>query len=334
LAQAKQAEVPFSGKSKMPRTHSPRRGTLQFWPRRRSKRDVARIRHWPKIKDSKPLGFLGYKAGMCHLIIIDNKPKSITKGEEISIPATIVECPPIKVAGIQFYKKSTSGLRLTCSIISQNLDKELNRLFTLPKNIKNSPDAVNEFDDIRILIYTQPKNTGIGAKKPKLVEMALGGNKEDKLNYAKEKLGKEILIEEVFTEGSIIDVHSVTKGKGFQGPVKRHGVMLRHHKSEKSRRANIRGPWTGAKMWTVPHSGKMGYNLRTEHNKQILRIGKESKEINPSGGLHKYGVVKNNFILLKGSIPGAKKRAITLTQPSRPTRNIPKEAPSIQVIVQ
>ena len=51
-------------------------------------------------------------------------------------------------------------------------------------------------------------------------------------------IGKEIIIDEVFKEGAFLDVHGVTKGKGFQGPVKRHGIMLRHHKSEKSRRGN------------------------------------------------------------------------------------------------
>ena len=53
-------------------------------------------------------------------------------------------------------------------------------------------------------------------------------------DFAREQ--KEISISEVFKEGQAIDAHSLTRGKGFQGPMKRFGIQLRHHKSEKSRR--------------------------------------------------------------------------------------------------
>ncbi len=68
-----------------------------------------------------------------------------------------------------------------------------------------------------------------------------------------------------------------------------------------------------------------GYHHRTEINKKIYRIGgaeddanasTESditkKTITPMGGFPHYGVVKNDFLMLKGSIPGTKKRVITL----------------------
>jgi large subunit ribosomal protein L3 len=317
----------------MAKKHAPRRGTLQFWPRVRAQRETARVRRWASVKDVKPLGFVGYKAGMTHVIAVDNRPKSLSKDEEISLAATIIECPPMKVAGINFYKKSMFANNLISTVFSSTIDKELGNVLPLPKKQKATVDAITDFDDIRLLVYTQPKLTGIGTKKPKFVEVALGGDKDGKLAYAKEKLGKEIVIEDVFKEGNLADIHAVTKGKGFQGPVKRHGVMIRSHKSEKARRANIRGAWTGPKMWTVPHSGKMGYNPRVEHNKWVLKIGTEGKEVTPKGGLQKYGVVKNQFILLKGSVAGARNRAITLTHPTRADSNVPKEAPSIKAIV-
>jgi len=43
-------------------------------------------------------------------------------------------------------------------------------------------------------------------------------------------------------------------------------------------------------------------------------------------------VVKNPFILVKGSVAGAAKRLIILTKPIRPNKKIPKEAPSISYI--
>lgn len=317
----------------MGKAHAPRRGSLQFWPRVRARREVARIRQWPVIKEAKPAGFLGYKAGMCHVIAIDNRPKSLSKDEEISIPATIIECPPMKVAGINFYISEIIGSRLVSTVLSPSIDKELGKLISFPKKIKSDISQVKDFDDIRILVYTQPKLTGIGAKKPKLVELAMGGTKEDKLKYAVDRLGKELTVSEVFGDGNLVDIHSITTGKGFQGPVKRHGVMMRHHKSEKARRGNIRGPWGGPKMWTVPHSGKMGYNQRTEYNKWVLKIGKH-EDLKLKSGINHYGVVKNQFILIKGSLPGVKKRVVTLTHAVRPSkRPVPKEAPTIKAIV-
>ena len=68
-----------------------------------------------------------------------------------------------------------------------------------------------------------------------------------------------------------------------------------------------------------------GYHHRTELNKKIYRIGSggdeanastesdiTKKQITPLGGFPHYGIVKNDFVLLKGSIPGTKKRVVTL----------------------
>ncbi len=289
------------------------------------------MRRWAPLKDTKPLGFLGYKAGMCHVIAIDNRPKSLSKGEEIALPVTIVECPAMKVAGVNFYRHHAGYAHLVSTVLSDL--KDLSSLLQPSKKPARKIEDVKEFDDLRLLVHTQPKQTGIGTKKPKFVEMAIGGTKDEKLKYAAEKLGKEIAIEEVFKEGNQVDVHAVTKGKGFQGPVKRHGVMLRHHKSEKARRANVRGSWTGPSMWAAPHSGRMGYSQRVDRNKLILKIGKELSEINPAGGLIKYGVIRTKFLLVKGSLPGARKRVVTLTQSTRADKNVPKEAPNIKSII-
>jgi large subunit ribosomal protein L3 len=86
----------------MPKTKVPHRGSLQVWPRVRAGRAYARVRTWLPGKDAKPMGFAGYKAGMTHIIFTDNRQHSMTKGKDVSMPVTIVECPPIKVASVRF----------------------------------------------------------------------------------------------------------------------------------------------------------------------------------------------------------------------------------------
>jgi large subunit ribosomal protein L3 len=317
----------------MPTIRRPRFGSLAYHPRKRAKKQIATIGSWARTKEPKLLGFAGYKVGMTHLMITDNNPNSMTKGEKIFCPVTIIECPPLKTASIRFYKKTINGLKVVSDIFAENLDKELERKITIPKSKKKIED-IKDFDDITLIIYTQPKLTGIGKKKPELFEIAIGGKKEEKLNYAKGILGKDINIEDVFQEGSQVDIHAITKGKGLQGPVKRLGIGLKSHKSEKSRRVpGSLGGWKGQVniMWKTPMAGQTGYFQRTELNKWLLKIGKP-EEINPKGGFMRYGIVKNPYIIVKGSVAGPKKRLIRFNLAIRPNKKTPKEAPAIKIM--
>lgn len=79
-------------------------------------------------------------------------------------------------------------------------------------------------------------------------------------------------------------------------------------------------------MWTVARSGAMGVNHRTEMNKKIYRLGVKGddshkattehdvtdKDITPLGGFPHYGVVNEDYVMIKGACPGTKKRVITL----------------------
>ena len=316
----------------MPQKRTPRKGSLQFWPRKRSRRVFARVRSWSKTQDAKPLGFAGYKVGMTHLIINDNRKTSTTKGMEIFCPATIIECPPLKTVSIKFYKNTIHGLKLVSEILADDLDKDLNRTITIPKKGKKTKESPQEFDLVHLLVHTQPKLTGIGKKKPEIFEIAIGGNKEEQLNYAKSKLGNEIRIDEVFKEGQQLDIHAVTKAKGVQGPVKRFGISLKNHKSEKSRRTpGSLGGWKaqGHIMWRIAKAGKMGYHPRTEYNKWLLKIS-NANEINKNRSFDHYGIIKNPYIVVKGSIAGTKKRLIRINEPIRPNTKIPVEPPTIQ----
>ncbi len=302
----------------------PRRGSLQFWHRKRARRIYPRVRNWIFGKEAKLLGFTGYKAGMTHAFYVESGKKSSRKGEEIRCPVTIIEVPEMKVLGIRAYKKDHYGLNSAFEVWADSLKLELSRKLNLPKKkteqqkIKQLEEKISEFADLRIIAYTQPEKILL-KKKPDVMEIAIGGEDiSQKLAYAKELLGKEIDISNIFNSGEYVDVHSVTTGKGLQGVVKRFHVKLKSHKAEKGeRRIGTLGNWN-AKTWRVAHPGQMGYHTRTEYNKQILKISSEQEDkITPKGGILKYGRVSGKYLLLAGSIPGPKKRAIRITTARR-----------------
>ena len=304
---------------------------MQFWPRKRSSHSLARVRSWAKESKAKLEGFIGYKAGMTHLMAVDNRPKALTKGEQIFMPATIIECPPITVCGVSFYKKNMAGSVKIASILAQKTDKHLSKQFPVPKKSGKGIDDIKGFDFIRVLVHSNPAATSIGTKKPKLIEIAVGGNKDDQIRLAKELLGKEVKSSEVFTAGNYVDVHGITKGKGFQGTVKRYGVPVRQHKAEKTKRGIATlGGWTPKRIeFSVPIPGKMGYHLRTEYNKQIIKMSADANEVNQPGGINHYGILKNSYLLVKGSVVGPKRRAVLLTQAIRQNKKAIKDAPEI-----
>ena len=76
----------------------------------------------------------------------------------------------------------------------------------------------------------------------------------------------------------------------------------------------------------------MGYHQRTEFNKRILKIGENGEEITPAGGFPHYGVIRNNYILIHGSIPGPTKRLICLREAIRYRRGIKVEKPELTYI--
>ena len=308
----------------------PRRGSLAFSPRKRARDVVPRIRSWPDYEgEPKLLGFAGYKAGMTHVIMIDDRKNSPTYGEEISVPVTVLECPPLRVAGIRVYKNTVYGLQIAKEVWTTELDEHLSRRLPLPKKINTDVESLKEIEDVaevRLITYTQPYLiTGVPSKTPEVMEYKVGGSDiSSVLDYAISKLGKEIRVGEVFQEGAFIDVIAITKGKGFQGPVKRWGVITldaKHARSSKHRRVGTLGPWTPARVrWTVPQAGQMGFHQRTEYNKRIIKIGSNGEEITPEGGFVHYGVVRSDYILVSGSVPGPVKRLIRMRDAIRPPR--------------
>lgn len=270
------------------------------------------------MKTVKPLAIGGYKAGMTHIVIVDKRANSASKGEQITIPATIVECPPMVIWGVRFYKNTPDGKRAVSQLTMDSPKKELGRKIILPKKQKTTWDNLPVYDDLVLLVHSQPKETGIGKKKPEVFEIALGGSKDEKLTFAKDKLGREVDVKDVFKNGQLVDVHGITTGKGYAGVVKKHGVAIRSHKSEKSIRAAVMAPEGIAKVQpTAPMPGRIGYHLRTLYNLQVLLIGDNPAQINQMGGIPHYGQVKKSFVLIKGSLPGPTKRFVLFTEPIR-----------------
>ena len=296
----------------MPTKRTPRKGSLQFWPRKRINKFLPSV-NWSTIstQDKGLLGFICYKVGMVSIIVKDATADSRTKGKKIIIPATVLECPPIKILSVRFYK---NGI-VTGEILNLNLDKELKRKLKLPKDYKKKIEDIKDFDDIRVIVYSEAKKTGI-KKTPDIVEVALSGSKEEKLAFVKENLGKEILVNSVLKEKELVDVRGLTKGKGFQGPVKRFGIQLRFHKSEKGvRKVGSIAPWTPSYVtFRTPMAGQMGMFTRVAYNNKIVKIQ------NLDRAFKHFGKALNPCIILKGSVQGPAKRQLLLTKSFRPTK--------------
>jgi len=314
----------------MGRKQGPRKGSMQFWPRKRAEKFLPRVNWKPillKNADKKVglLGFIGYKAGMASAFVKDNTPDSMTKGKRIIVPVTVIECPPMKIFSVRFYKNGY----IVKEVINENLDKELKKVAKLPNektkvNTKETLEKINasDFDDIRVIVYPQVKKTGI-KKTPDLAEIAVAGaNISDKLNFVKENLGREISVTDVFQTG-LVDVRGVTKGKGFQGPVKRFGIHLRPHKSEKGqRKPGSIGAWHPIGVrFTVPRPGQMGFFSRVIYNNLVMG----SKKFSENDAICRkifdnYGQITSDYLILKGSVQGPQKRQVLLTTAFRPTK--------------
>jgi large subunit ribosomal protein L3 len=303
----------------MPYRKRPTRGSKAFYHKGRAKRIYPRINSWPLSKETKPLGFAGYKAGMTHVLLTESNPNARMKGQ-ISKPVTILDCPPISVLGFRCY----TGKNSSFDVFSEKTSKNLSRKMKVPKEPKKVEDQLNKLpknaSKINLICHTNSDFK----KKPEIFETAIGGNLEDQLKYAKEALGKDIKISEIFKEGDFVDVVAVSKGKGFQGPMKRFGVKGHGRRSQQMERhvGSLGQNVPGKVRWNVPQGGQLGFQTRTEFNKRILKILNGFKL---KGGIIDYGDVSGDCVLLEGSVPGPKKRLIRFRSSIRIKKASPVE---------
>ncbi len=280
-------------------------------------------------------GFAGYKAGMTHVLMIDDRPRSLTEGMEISVPVTVLEVPPMNIVAVRAYENYNGGLRPAGEAWAENLSPDLVRALTVPKKTHgvafgDLQALGDEIADVRVLAHTNPSLiTGVPKKVPELMEMPVGGSSiVERLKFAQGLLGQQVPIASVFELGDILDVTAVTKGKGTQGPVRRWGIAIakrKHARTGKKRHVGNLGPWHPSHIsWRVPQLGQMGYHQRTEYNKRLMAIGTDGAEITPAGGFPGYGVVRGQYVLIKGSLPGPVKRLVRMRNAIRPGQSFVK----------
>jgi large subunit ribosomal protein L3 len=312
---------------------APRRGSIRFMPRKRAATIKGRIRNWPEVQgEPKFIGFAGFKAGMTHVAYVENLKTSPFLGKELMKPVTIVETPPIVLFGIKAYKRNEYGLYCIGEIMSKKLNKELSRKITVPnvekynldECIKNLKEKLDNDTEIRGLFHTQPYKASMPRIKPDIVEIKVcgGANGVERFEYALQHLGKEVRIMDCFKEGQLIDVVGVSKGKGFEGPTKKFGTKLLQRKTRGTKRGiGCIGAWHPARvMYTTARAGQMGFHQRIEYHKRIMKISENGDEINPKGGFVRYGIIKGDYIMLLGSVPGPKKRLIRFRNTIRAKR--------------
>jgi len=325
--------------------HAPRHGSLAYLPRKRAIQIKGRVRHWlDNSENINFLGFAGFKAGMSHITYIQDQRNSPYYGKELMKPVTVIEVPPLILIGIRIYNKDEYGKYISGEIFTNDFNNFLTRKINIPntegynlKKIKKEILAnLNETSEIRGIFQTQPYKTSLPRKKPDIIEIKVNSLKkpEEEFNFALQNLGKEIRAREVLEEGELVDVIGVTKGKGFQGPVKRFGVKILTRKNSKIRRAvACIGPWHPSRvLYTVPRAGQLGFHQRTEYHKRIMLIGENEEEINPKGGFIRYGKIQGDYLLMLGSIPGSKKRLIRIRKTIRPLRSFILQPPEITFI--
>ena len=335
----------------------PRRGSMGYGPRKRAIRQFARITSWPETEASEVRiqGFAGWKAGMTHILMRDTNPKSTSAGQEVRKAVTVVETPPMNVLAVRGYKMTPYGKQTAGEVWADVSDDSPANLFPrlanqtrgerdveegrkpatrggrIPKRPSQpSEDALNtlreqDLTEVRLIACTQPDLVrSVPSKTPEIMEIGLtGGDIDAKLDWAMERLGGQVGLEDVYEAGQEIDVVGVTKGKGWQGSIKRFGLKMLSHKNSKRRRqcCNMCDFGTGYVRKTIRQAGQVGYHKRTELNKKILRISNpEESEITPAGGFLNYGEVRNPYMIIQGSLPGPAKRLLRFRDPTRPRK--------------
>jgi large subunit ribosomal protein L3 len=329
----------------MPQPERPRKGSLGFGPRTRSASETPRFNSWPD-DDGQPglQGFAGYKAGMSHVVMINDEPDSPREGMEETVPVTVVETPPMQVIALRAYEDTPYGKRPLTEVWADEFHPALDRTLDLPDDPESGASEEQIMDelesgnlaDVRAITHTVPGDLdGVPKKRPDVMENRVGGGSlEARVEFGLDVLGEgEYTVNDVFRAGEYADVAGVTKGKGTQGPVKRWGVQKRKGKHARQgwrRRIGNLGPWNPSRVRsTVPQQGQMGYHQRTELNKRLIDVAEEDPTV--EGGFINYGEVDGQYALVKGSVPGPKKRLVRLRPAVRPNDQ-PRLDPEVRYV--
>merc|ERR1712080_327547 len=293
---------------------APRHGSKGFLPRKRARRHLGRIKSHPKdnTKEAPHLtGFIGYKAGMTHIVREVQRPGAKMNKKEVIEPVTIIETPPMIGVGLVAYVETPRGLRTFKTMWAEHISDEARRRFyknwgnskkkAFSKNSKKwaddkkgqeaSFDKIKKYaSTVRLLAHTQMKLLPLKQKKAHLIELQVnGGDMAAKVDFAKGLFEKQIPITSFAAQDQNLDCIGVTKGHGRKGVTSRWGTKKLPRKTHRGlRKVACIGAWHPARVsFTVARGGQKGFHHRVEINKKIYRVGE---------GIHtKEGkVIKNN----------------------------------------
>merc|ERR1740121_1357624 len=110
----------------------PRNGNLGFLPRKRTRHVRGKVKSFPKDDGKQPphlTAFMGYKAGMTHIVRDMDRPGSKLHKKEVAEAVTILECPPMVCVGMVGYTETPQGLRAVTTVWAGHLSDELRRRF-------------------------------------------------------------------------------------------------------------------------------------------------------------------------------------------------------------
>ncbi len=300
------------------------KGSLEYWPHRRAQKLLPRVRNWPTGSEPAISSLVAFKAGMTHVGLVDDSD-SPSKGQEVIRPVTVLVFPRIFIYGARFYKSKYMYRQSAGVVYDKALAQKLGMKSAKSTNFNEAKKNVKEYDDVTALALADPSGLGIGIKKQIRFEMRLGGKgPEEKLAFIEKYMGKELKPGEVLGAGEFVDIIAVSKGKGWEGPVHRFGVAKLYHKSTgKSRHVGTLGAWHPPKvLFSVPMAGHLGFNYRTELNKRVLKVGttQDSASITPKDGFLNFGILRNDYLVLEGSVPGRAKRLVRIRKALRPSK--------------
>ena len=194
-----------------------------------------------------------------------------------------------KVGMTQFFTEAGELIPVTVVEVTPNVVLQL-------KTIENDGyEAVQlGFDDLREVLSNRPAKGHVAKANATPKRFIREFNNVELSEY---EVGQEITVD-VFKAGDIVDVTGTSKGKGFQGAIKRHGQSRgpMAHGSRYHRRPGSMGPVAPNRVFKNKHlAGRMGGNRVTIQNLEIVQV-----------------VPEKNVILIKGNVPGAKKSLITI----------------------
>jgi len=333
-----------------------RAGSCGFLPRKRTKHHRGRIRSFPKDDSTKEphlTAFMGFKAGMTHIVRDVERPGSKMHKKETLDAVTIIETPPMYVVGVVGYMMSPTGLRTLTTVWAEHLSDECRRRFyknwfkskrkAFTKYAKKYTDgedgkgsSIDEelqrikdnCDVVRVIAHTQVKKLKLRIKKAHILEIQVnGGSIAHKVDFANNLFEKQVSVDQLFSQNEHIDICGVTQGVGYEGVCSRWGVTRLPRKTHRGlRKVACIGCWHPSRlMYTVARAGQLGYFHRTEVSKKVFRVGRAGddkgattdadlteKGINPVGGWPRYGMVNEDWLMIKGCCIGVKKRPLTL----------------------